>query len=131
MLMRLILVFTLTPLIELALLIELGRQIGTGATLVVVVATGLLGAILAKNEGLGAIRRMREEMAAGRLPAEALLDGAIILTGGLLLLTPGLLTDACGFICLLPPTRGALKNWLRRKIQRKLEFDDVHFSPGK
>ncbi|MFQ6093502.1 MAG: FxsA family protein [bacterium] len=127
MLIKLILLFTLTPLLELALLIEIGTRIGVGATLAGVVATGVLGAALAKSQGLGAIRRMREELAAGLLPADALLDGAIILVGGLLLLTPGLITDGCGFVCLIPSTRRALKSWLRRKIEQRLEFTSSHF----
>jgi UPF0716 protein FxsA len=125
MLVKLILVFTLIPLIELALLIELGTRIGLGDTLTIVVATGILGAALAKSQGLATIHRIRTEISAGRIPAEALLDGAIILAGGLLLLTPGLMTDACGLVCLIPQTRKALKNWLRRKIRQSIEITTV------
>ena len=125
MLIKLILVFTLIPLIELALLIEIGARIGLGATLIIVVATGILGAALAKSQGLATIRRIHTEVSAGRIPAEALLDGALILAGGLLLLTPGFMTDACGFVCLIPLARKELKDWLRRKIRQSIEFNTV------
>jgi UPF0716 protein FxsA len=123
---KLILLFTLTPLIELALLIEVGSRIGIGATLAIVITTGVLGAALAKSQGLGVIHRIGTEMSAGRIPAEALLDGVFILAGGLLLLTPGLLTDTCGFLCLIPGTRKVLKEWLRRKVQHRIEFNSAH-----
>lgn len=126
---KLILLFTLTPLLELTLLIEVSGQIGLGSTLAIVIATGLLGAALAKNQGLGIVRRIQEEIAIGQLPAEALLDGVFILAGGLLLITPGLLTDACGFLCLIPSARKRLKEWLRRRIRLRLEQDRVRFPP--
>ena len=126
---KLILVFTLTPLIELALPIEVGSRIGIAATLAIVIATGVLGAALAKSQGLATLHRIQREISAGQLPADALFDGALILTGGLLLLTPGLLTDALGFSCLIPPTRKTIKEWLRRKIESRLELHRIHF-PG-
>lgn len=129
MMIKLILLFTLTPLLELTLLIEVSGQIGLGSTLAIVIATGLLGAALAKNQGLGIVRRIQEEIAIGQLPAEALLDGVFILAGGLLLITPGLLTDACGFLCLIPSARKRLKEWLRRRIRLRLEQDRVRFPP--
>lgn len=127
MLMKLILLFTLTPLLELALLIEFGKQAGIGATLAIVVVTGLLGAILTKNQGLGIVHRIQQEINSGQLPTNALLEAVFILTGGLLLLTPGLITDAIGFCCLLPPTRKVMKEWLKKKIQLRLEGQEMHF----
>ena len=129
MVLKLILLFTLTPLLELALLIEVGRQIGVSATLVIVIATGVIGATLAKNQGLGTFRRIQDAIAIGQLPTDALLDGAFILGGGLLLLTPGMITDACGFFCLIPSTRRLLKGWIKRKIQLRLELHREHFPP--
>ncbi|UCE19137.1 MAG: FxsA family protein [Gemmatimonadota bacterium] len=129
MLIKLILLFTLIPLVELALLIEVGSRIGIGATLAIVIATGVLGAVLAKSQGLAILHRIRNEISTGQLPADALFDGALILAGGLLLLTPGLLTDALGFSCLIPFSRRGIKDWLRRKIQLRLELRRGHF-PG-
>lgn len=119
---RLLLLFVIVPAVELVLLIEIGRRIGTLATLGLIVATGALGAYLARRQGLGVLRRMRQETAAGRLPAAPVMDGIIILIAGALLVTPGILTDAFGFFCLIPPCRellkGCLKAWLERAIRR-------------
>ena len=93
MLFRLILLFTLVPIIELSLLIELGRQIGPGSTIAIVIVTGVIGAYLAKYEGFKVISRIRLELGAGKIPAEGLIEGVIILAGGLLLLESQLTTD--------------------------------------
>jgi len=126
MLLRLILLFTLVPLIELSLLIELGRHIGLGSTIAIVIITGVIGAYLAKYEGFKVISGIRQELGAGRIPAEGLIDGVIILAGGLLLLTPGLLTDTIGFIALIPVTRNYLKQYLKRKFKQKIDSKEIH-----
>jgi len=126
MLFRLILLFTLVPLIELSLLIELGRQIGLGSTLVIVILTGFIGAYLAKYEGFRVFTRIRQDLREGRIPAEGLIDGVIILAGGLLLLTPGLLTDTIGFIALVPFTRRYIKQYLKRKFRQKIDSQEIH-----
>jgi UPF0716 protein FxsA len=126
MLLRLILIFTLVPLIELSLLIELGRHIGLGSTLVIVIVTGVIGAYLAKYEGFKVIYRIRQELRSGRIPAEGLIDGVIILAGGLLLLTPGLLTDTIGFLALIPLTRNYFKQYLKRKFKQKIDSKEIH-----
>ena len=128
MLFRLILLFIFIPLIELSLLIELGKQIGLGSTIAIVILTGLLGAYLAKHEGFIVINHIRQELNQGRLPAEQLLDGVIILAGGLLLLTPGLITDAIGFIALFPITRNYLKKFLKQKFKQKIDTGEIHTS---
>jgi UPF0716 protein FxsA len=128
MLLRLILLFTLIPLIELSLLIELGKQIGLGSTIAIVILTGILGAYLAKHEGFIAINRIQQDLSQGRLPAESLIDGVIILAGGLLLLTPGLLTDAIGFMALFPFTRDYLKKFLKQKFKQKINTGEIHTS---
>jgi len=125
MLLRLILLFTLIPLIELSLLIELGRQIGLGSTLAIVIITGITGAYLARYEGFRVIHQIRQDLSKGRIPAESLIDGFIILAGGLLLLTPGLLTDAIGFIALIPVTRNYLKQYLKRKFKQKIDSQEI------
>jgi UPF0716 protein FxsA len=126
MLFRLILLFTLVPLIELSLLIQLGRQIGLGSTLAIVIITGVIGAYLAKYEGFRVITRIRQDLDEGRIPAEGLLDGVIILAGGLLLLTPGLLTDTIGFLALIPVTRRNHKQYLKQKYKHKLDSKEIH-----
>jgi len=126
MLLRLIMLFTLVPLIELSLLIELGRQIGLGSTIAIVIFTGIVGAYLAKYEGFKVISGIRKELASGKIPAEGLIDGVIILAGGLLLLTPGLLTDTIGFLALIPVSRNYLKQYLKRKFKQKIDSKEIH-----
>lgn len=116
----LFLAFTLLPLIELSLLIRIGRVVGAGPTLLFVIAMGVLGAVLAKRQGRKVLREWREAMAAGRVPEEGVLGGVLVLVGGLLLITPGVVTDVAGLFCLVPTTRRwiahALQNYLARQV---------------
>ncbi len=125
MFLKLFLFFTTVPLVEFYLLLRLGQAIGLWPTLGVVFGTGLLGAILAKRQGLAILRRLLSEIEQGILPAEALFDGVLVLLAGALLITPGLLTDCMGIMLLLPYSRRALKNWLRRKIEQRIARGDI------
>jgi UPF0716 protein FxsA len=115
---KLLLLFILVPAIELALLIELGQHIGTLPTLALIAGTGALGASLARLQGLSVLRQMQRELAAGRLPAGSIVDGVIVLLAGALLITPGILTDTLGFLCLVPAFRRMLKRALWRRLAR-------------
>jgi UPF0716 protein FxsA len=117
---RLLLLFILVPILELILLIQLGGLIGTLPTIGLIVLTGALGASLARWQGLSVLRQIQQEMAAGRLPAGSLVDGVIILMAAALLVTPGLLTDIFGFLCLVPGFRGFMKRLLKRRLERSL-----------
>ena len=128
MFMRLLLLFVLLPLAELAVLIQVGRAIGLGWTLAIVVATGFLGATLARRQGLRAWGAIQAELASGRVPGSALVDGLLILIGGIVLLTPGILTDLAGFALLLPPTRTALKRSLRRRFESAIERGEASYT---
>lgn len=121
MLARLVLLFVLVPLVELAILIQLGQVVGLWPTLGLVVLTGVLGAGLARAEGLRTLWSFQQELAAGRVPGQALLDGLAILVGGAFLLTPGLLTDLAGFTLLLPPTRRWLQRRIRTWVRQRIE----------
>jgi len=125
MFLRLLLLFTLVPLLELFLLVKLGTVIGIGATVLIVVCTGVLGAWLARWQGLGVLRRVTEDLNQGRLPAEALIDGLLILIAGAVLLTPGLITDTLGFLLLVPRGRAVV----RRLIAARLEKRSVDGNP--
>ncbi len=118
---RLLLLFIVLPASELALLIEIGRRIGTLETIALIVVTGVAGAALARRQGLRVLSRVREEMSAGQMPADSLLDAAIILVASALLVTPGVLTDAVGFLCLVPGTRSLVKRGIVRWIRRAIE----------
>ena len=121
MLARLALLFITVPLIELFLLIQVGERIGLTATVLLVVATGALGATLARQQGLATWRKFQTESAAGRPPGRTLLDGLLILIAGAVLLTPGLLTDLTGFALLIPAVRklvGArLAGWFASRVR--------------
>jgi len=115
-LLRLLLLFTVVPLVELALLVWIGRQTSLWFTLGLVVATGLAGAWLARYQGFRCWRRVQQDLVAGALPADALVDGLMILLAGALLITPGVLTDLLGFALLLPPFRRLLRGYLKRRL---------------
>ena len=117
---RLLLLFTAVPLVELYLLIEIGSVIGKLNTILLVIGTGVLGAFLARLEGLRTLREIQRNLSQGTVPAEKMVDGVIILVAGILLITPGILTDACGFLMLVPTTRNAFKRWLRRRFNRAI-----------
>jgi UPF0716 protein FxsA len=128
MLLGLFFLFTLVPLLELYLLIRLGTYVGAVDTIAIVIGTGVAGGLLAKSQGLAVLDRMRAELNQGRLPAESLFDGLLILLAGAMLVTPGLLTDGLGLLLLIPWSRQAIKSWLRRKMQEKISEGEIHIS---
>jgi len=112
-LIRLLLLFTIIPAVELFILFKVGALIGAAPTIALIILTGMAGAYLAKTQGLDLVSRIQNELNQGRLPTEELLDGAMILGGGILLLTPGFITDLFGFVLLVPPTREIFKKLVR------------------
>jgi UPF0716 protein FxsA len=118
---KLLLVFVLVPALELALLIELGGRLGTVPTLLLLAVTGFLGAILARRQGLGVLRAAQGQMQRGELPAGPILDGILILVAAVLLITPGVLTDALGFLLLLRSVRERVKSTLLARFRRGIE----------
>ena len=119
MLLKLFLAFTIIPIIEIYLLIEIGSMFGALTAVALVILTGFLGAFLARMQGLQTLYRIQESLREGRMPSGELLDALLIGIAGLVLLTPGFLTDSAGFLLLIPATRNAIKNWLRRQIERR------------
>ena len=128
MIAKLLLLFILIPIVELFLLLEIGKLIGTLSTLAIIVCTGILGAFLARRQGISVLYQIRIELANGRLPASQLADGVIILLAGALLITPGVLTDVFGFLCLIPASRKIIKNVLWRWLERFVHDRRIHFS---
>jgi UPF0716 protein FxsA len=114
------LAFLVVPALELWLLVVVNRHLGLGPTLGLLLLTGLVGFWLAKWQGFRTWQNIRAELAAGQVPSASLLDGALILVAGLLLLTPGLLTDGVGLLLLLPPTRARVRRSLVRWLSRRL-----------
>ncbi|AOY74752.1 FxsA family protein [Clostridium formicaceticum] len=127
MLLKLILLFTIVPIVELAILLKLSNYIGLGYTLLIVLITGILGASLARSEGRGVIRRIKLEMAQGRMPGDELINGLCVVVGGALLLTPGIFTDVIGFSLVIPVTRAAIKSTVRGKIKKMIEEGSFMF----
>jgi UPF0716 protein FxsA len=128
MLLKLFLAFTLIPVIELYLLIKLGATIGSLYTLLLVIITGAVGAYLARLQGLEAMLRVKSRLQQGEPPAEEMLDALIIFIAGIVLLTPGLLTDISGLLLLLPATRLRFKIWLRQKFNQWVQNSNVNIS---
>lgn len=127
MISRLIALFVITPLIELALLIWVGTWIGFWPTMAIVLATGALGAMLARGQGARVLQEIRADLATGRMPASHLLDGVLILVGGILLITPGVLSDVAGIALLVPATRTRLKRALKRRLEWMIQSGQVNF----
>ncbi len=125
MFIKLLLAFTIIPVIEIYVLLKVGGTIGALQTIGLIIATGIAGAYLARTQGFDIVRRIQEETAQGRLPAESLLDGAMVLAGGLLLLTPGFCTDLFGFFLLVPGTRRVLKKLLRGYLKHLMDSGNI------
>ncbi len=113
------LAFVLVPVLEIYVLIQVGQVIGAWWTVLLLVADGALGAWLMKREGGRALRALREALDQHRMPAKELADGALILVGGTLLLTPGFVTDVLGIVFVLPVTRPLARRGLTRYLERR------------
>jgi len=114
------LVFVGVPLLEIYLLVQLGQVVGAWWTIAILLAAGILGSYLVKREGSRAWRALQTALSSGRMPATELADGALVLVGGTLLVTPGFATDAVGLFCILPFTRPVARRILARVIGRRL-----------
>ena len=110
----LLFLFIVIPTAELVLLMMLGVRIGWMPTLGLIVFTGILGATLARQQGLSILRKIQAEMHNGRPPALEMVEGAMVVIGGMVLLTPGIITDGLGFALLVPGIRRSIAN----KIQK-------------
>ncbi|HEX8050046.1 MAG TPA: FxsA family protein [Solirubrobacterales bacterium] len=118
----LIVLFIVVPIAELYVIIQVGQLIGVVPTLILLLADAVLGSMLLKHEGRGAWRRFNEALAARRFPGREVVDGALIIVGGTLLLTPGFLTDIFGLFLLLPPTRALARRLLKRMTIGRIAF---------
>ncbi|HSE07956.1 MAG TPA: FxsA family protein [Nocardioidaceae bacterium] len=111
--------FVIVPLLEIYLIVQAGQAIGIGWTILILIADSVLGAVLLKREGSAAWRALQEALTSYRMPARELADGALVLVGGTLLLTPGFMTDALGFFFILPFTRPLARRVLTTVITRR------------
>ena len=130
--MRLLLIvlFIVVPIAELAVLIQIGELIGVWWTIALLMADAVLGAMLARSQGRATWRRFNEALSAGRAPAREVMDGALVIFGGALLLTPGFLSDILGVFLLLPPTRAFVRAVLVRRFLGRMTASMATPRPG-
>jgi len=124
--MRLFLLFTVVPAIELALLVTLGTAIGGLETFLLVLITGALGAAFARTEGISVLRQLQSSVSRGIPPTDTLVEGVLVLVGGVLLVTPGVLTDALGLSLIMPWTRRRIAPQVLAAIKSRVEFVPMH-----
>jgi UPF0716 protein FxsA len=126
----LVLLFIAVPILELLVIIEVARGIGVGPTLGLLLVSAIAGAILLRTQGRAAWSRFNLALAEGRIPARETADGAMILFGGALLLTPGFITDVTGLALLAPPTRALVRRGLGGMARRRMAFTWRMVRPG-
>lgn len=119
-------IFAVIPLIELGILIKIGTVIGTLNTITLVILTAAIGAYMVRMEGIGVLSRIQQNMQEGQFPTEELINGAMILVAGALLLTPGVCTDVIGFLMVIPVSRNVIKRLIKHYIEKKISSGDVH-----
>lgn len=124
----LILLFIALPFAEIALLLRVGAWLGAPATFGLVILTGILGAALAKSQGAAVVHAIRTELSAGRIPVSRMVDGLLILAAGLLLITPGILSDIMGLLLLFPPSRSLFRRWVSARLRRMVESGHAQFT---
>ena len=124
---KLLMLFIIVPVTELYLLIEVGKRIGTLNTISIIIFTGILGAYLVKHQGFMILRKIQNDLNEGTIPEDSLIQGAIILTGGILLLTPGFATDIAGFIFLIPVSRKVVKKYLLKWLKGKIKEGNFYY----
>ncbi|WP_309121474.1 FxsA family protein [Paenibacillus sp.] len=122
-----VLLMVLIPALEIWILLETGRLIGGWQTFALIVIMGFAGAYLAKREGRRVLEYARVELSRGIVPTSSILDGICIFAGGLLMLTPGFLTDAVGIVLVFPGTRFIFKSALLKFIKRKIDRGELRF----
>lgn len=123
--------FIIVPLLELWMIIEVGSRIGVAYTILSLIIISVAGAALAKQQGYRVIARIQSEIQSGNMPGDSLVDGALILAGAILLLTPGFLTDIAGLLLLLPMTRIPVRSFAKRRLRKAVERRSVFvWTPG-
>lgn len=122
MLVWLVLVFIAVPLFELYIIVETAGSIGTLQTVALLVLVSVVGAWMVKAQGLAVLWRVRSKLAEGQMPGKELVDGALVLFAGALMLTPGFVTDGVGLLLLFPPTRMAIRPLVIRRFRRRVAY---------
>ncbi len=116
--LAILLALVVVPLVEIAVFISVGGAIGLWPTIAIVVLTAIAGTIMLRQQGLATLMRARQALAQQRMPVQELFDGACLLVAGVLLLTPGFVTDTIGFVLMIPPLRAFVGRWLWRAAEK-------------
>lgn len=127
MFLKLFLAFTLIPVAEIYLIIKLGAFLGAFNTVAIIILTGFAGAALARMQGIQTMQRIRQSLEQGVVPTEEMIDALLIFIAGIVLLTPGFITDTAGILLLFPPTRYHIKRFLRLKFDQWVKTGNIHF----
>jgi UPF0716 protein FxsA len=123
----LVVLFVLVPIVELAVIIQVGQAIGVVETLLLMVVVSVVGAWLVKREGIGVWRRAQRQMDAGVMPGRELVDGVLIMVAGALLLLPGFVSDCLGILLLLPPVRALVRGLVIRRLRTRVVAQRTYF----
>lgn len=123
----LVFLFTVIPALEIFLLFKIGAQIGGFNTVFIVIATGIIGASLAKSQGLSILMKIQNEVNKGGVPGNAIIQGLMVFAGGLLLLTPGFMTDIFGFSLVMPGPRHLLMFWVKKLVVKAMQNGNLNF----
>jgi UPF0716 protein FxsA len=124
---KLLILFVIVPVTELYILIEVGKKIGSLTTIGIIILTGIIGAYLVKGQGFMILKKIQNDLNEGIMPGDSLIQGAIILVGGIFLLTPGFVTDVIGFIFLIPVSRGVVKKYLLKWLKGKIKKGNFYY----
>ena len=124
---KLLILFVIVPVTELFILIEVGKKIGSLTTIGIIILTGIIGAYLVKGQGFMILKKIQNDLNEGIMPGDSLIQGAIILAGGIFLLTPGFVTDIIGFIFLIPVSRRVVKKYLLKWLKGKIKEGNFYY----
>jgi UPF0716 protein FxsA len=124
----LVVLFVLVPIVEIAVIIQVGQAIGVIETLLLMVAVSVVGAWLVKREGIGVWRRAQRQLDTGVVPGRELVDGMLIMLAGALLLTPGFVSDCLGVLLLLPPVRAGLRRLVIGRLRKRVVVQRTSFT---
>lgn len=124
---KLLILFVIVPVTELYILIEVGKKIGSLTTIGIIILTGIIGAYLVKGQGFMILKKIQNDLNEGVIPGDSLIQGAIILAGGIFLLTPGFATDIIGFIFLIPVSRRVVKKYLLKWLKGKIKEGNFYY----
>ncbi len=126
----LLLALLCVPLLELYVIIRVADGVGTGETILLLIAVSVVGAWMVRRSGLGVLNQIQTRLNRGELPAGELVDGLLILIAGALMLTPGFITDGVGLLLLFPPTRLVVRSLLVRRFAKKITVGGWSAEPG-